>query len=502
MNAILGLTELVLDTRLTPSQREHLRIVKESGESLMRVINDILDFSKIEAGKLDLEEVPFGLRERVGDIMKSMALRAHDRGLELACRIAPDVPDALLGDPARLGQILVNLTGNAIKFTEEGEIVLEVGCEEGPPKEAVLRFSVSDTGVGIPESLREKIFDAFSQADRSTTRRYGGTGLGLTISARLVAMLGGRIWVDSTVGRGSTFHFTARFRRSSRRYGDLSMGAATVVQAKRVLLVDDNATNLLILEETTRRWGMTPVTASNAKAALEDLQRAVVGGEAFDLLVCDVCMPDVSGITLAEWVRADPELSGLPIIALTSGVRPQDLESCEKLQIAARLMKPVKQSELFDAVIQALGFQAPREEGGAGAPDDSGSRIRPLRILLAEDSLVNQKLAVSLLERKGHQVTVVENGKEAVSALEASEFDVVLMDLEMPGMDGLAATSIVRAREKTTGRHVPIIAMTAHAMKGDRERCLEAGMDNYVSKPVRAEELYAALRAAVAASGA
>ncbi len=493
MNAIIGMTELVLDTELAPSQRDYLKMVQESGDSLLTLINDILDFSKIEAGKLDLEETIFGLRERVGDVMKSLALRAHDKGLELAWRIHPDVPDALLGDPARLGQIIINLAGNAIKFTEEGEVVLETNCESRTDNEAVLRFSISDTGIGIPENKLASIFEAFTQADTSTTRKYGGTGLGLAISSRLVELMGGRIWAESKVGKGSTFHFAARFKLATGRPPDVPRIQPAVVKGTRVLIVDDNATNRLILEEMTRNWGMQPEAVGGAREAIDVLREANKAGERIQLVLSDVNMPEVDGLTLTEWIRQDPELADTTVIVLTSGARSDDIKRCDELKVAAHLMKPVKQSELFDTIGMSLGITVPEDEGEEPLGREQPVELPTLRVLLAEDSVVNQKLAIGLLEKHGHTVVVAANGKEAIAALTSQEFDVVLMDVEMPEMDGLEATAVIRVQEKQTGEHIPIVAMTAHAMKGDRERCLEAGMDDYVSKPIRSRQLFETL---------
>ncbi len=362
MNAIIGMTELVLDTELAASQREYLKMVQESGDSLLTVINDILDFSKIEAGKLDLEETVFSLRERVGDVMKSLALRAHDKGLELACRIHPDTPDALLGDPARLGQIIVNLVGNAVKFTDQGEIVLDAECESQTDSEAVLHFSVSDTGIGIPEDKLASIFEAFTQADASTTRKHGGTGLGLAISSRLVGLMDGRIWAESKVGEGSVFHFTARFKLAIDRPPDLPRIQPGALRGTRVLIVDDNSTNRLILEEMTRNWGMQPVAVGSAREAINVLRHACETGARVQLVLSDVNMPEVDGLTLTEWIRQDPELAATTVIVLTSGARPADMKRCDELKVAAHLMKPVKQSELFDAIGMSLGVAVSADE--------------------------------------------------------------------------------------------------------------------------------------------
>ena len=499
MNAILGMTELVLGTDLDSSQREYLKVVHEAGDSLMTVINDILDFSKIEAGKLDLESIIFSLRERVGDVLKSLALRAHGKGLELACRIRPDVPDALLGDPSRLRQIVTNLVGNAIKFTEQGEVVVEVKCDSQTADEVVLHFTVSDTGIGIPEEKLGQIFEAFTQADASTTRRHGGTGLGLAICSRLVGLMGGRIWAESAMGEGSKFHFTVACRLSSGIPADKRGIDPASLQGTRVLIVDDNATNRLILEEMVRNWGMTAKAVPSAQAAMQMIRQAWRLGEPYRLVLTDINMPEVDGFTLAKWIKQEPGLGGTSIIVLTSGARPDDPRRAEQMGISAHLMKPVKQSELLEAIAMSFGAAVAEPEPVPPGQDGEEARLPTLRILVAEDSVFNQKLAVGLLEKYGHSVVIARNGKEAIGAWVAQQFDVVLMDVEMPEMDGFEATAVIRTQERHKGTHIPIIAMTAHAMKGDRERCLNAGMDDYISKPIRAQEMFEKLRAVAAA---
>jgi len=494
MNAIIGMTDLVLDTPLDASQRDYLRMVQESGNSLLNLINDILDFSKIEAGKLDLEETTFSLRDKVGDVMKSLALRAHDKGLELACRIHADAPDVLLGDPNRLGQIIINLVGNAVKFTDEGEVVLEAWAESADERTTLLHFSVRDTGPGIPSDKLGSIFEAFTQADSSTTRRFGGTGLGLAIASRVVQLMDGRIWAESDVGTGSTFHFTCRFPLAAGRPPQLPAVQPDAVRGTRVLIVDDNATNRLILEEMTRSWGMRPLAVATAEQAIQAMRQARQAGEGVGLVLSDVNMPQVDGITLTRWIRQDPELAGTTVIVLTSGARPEDLKRCDELNVAAHLMKPIKQSELFDAIGMSLGMAAIEGAAIDNTRANGEAPLPPLRIMLAEDSVVNQRLAIGLLEKHGHTVTVANNGKEAVTAWASAAPDVLLMDVEMPEMDGLEATAVIRVQERSAGGHVPIIAMTAHAMKGDRERCLEAGMDGYVAKPIRAQQLFDTIR--------
>ncbi len=490
MNAIIGMTELVLDTELTDSQRDYLKMVRDSGDSLLSLINDILDFSKIEAGKLDLDCATFDVRESLGDTMKSLALRAHTKGLELACRIQPEVPDRLVGDLGRVRQIVVNLVGNAIKFTDNGEVILHVRCHSQSDDQVLVHFAVTDTGIGIPEEKRAAIFDAFEQADTSTTRRFAGTGLGLAISTRLVALMGGEIWVESEVGRGSTFHFTARFEPGSGEAISTSCPMPQIVCDTRVLVVDDNATNRLILEEMLRNWGMKPTAVASVPEALPLLHQAYQSGEPYILILTDVNMPDVDGFALVEHVKQDAKLGSTIIMMLTSGDRLGDVSRCEQLGVAAYLLKPIKQSELFDAIALALGITTAEDEGSQKRPARQPSRLPPLRILLAEDSPINQKLAVGLLEKYGHTVLVVNHGREAIAALQSQDFDLVLMDVQMPEMDGFEATAAIRASEEQAGTHIPIIAMTAHAMKGDRERCLEAGMDNYVAKPIRAKRLF------------
>ncbi len=492
MNAVIGMTELALDTELTPTQRDWLSTVRDSGNSLLMLINDILDFSKIEAGKLELESEPFGLRDYVGDTLKLLAVRADATGIELAWRIAPEVPDTVVGDPHRLRQVLINLIGNAIKFTERGEVVLDVStaakASSGGPER--ISFSVRDTGVGIPKDKLATIFGAFEQADTSSTRRFSGTGLGLAITSRLVDLMGGRIEVKSTVGEGSTFTFSAQLEPGS----DLPQRDLSALSGHRVLVVDDNATNRSILHEVLGSWRMQPVSASGAREALEVLREAEGSGNAFALIISDFNMPEMDGAMLAERIRADAALAHTPVIMLTSGNRLGEISSREELGIAACLMKPVKQSELIESIAAALDLPLVRPVGARSETAGSQEKLPPLRVLLGEDIRTNQRLVVALLEKRGHSVTVASDGNEALLAhAQDGPFDVILMDVQMPDMDGLEATSQIRERETESGAHVPIIAMTAHSMAGDRERCLAAGMDDYISKPIRPAELDACL---------
>jgi two-component system, sensor histidine kinase and response regulator len=487
MNAVIGMTELLLGTELKPLQREYLGIVKDSAESLLALINDILDFSKIEAGKLELDASAFQLREVLGDTMKGLALRARGKDVEVACHFHPNVPEIVVGDSLRLRQVVSNLVGNAIKFTQRGEVVLDVAEESANDGDACLHFTVRDTGIGIPLEKQQSIFDAFSQADPSTTRQFGGTGLGLAISARLVSLMGGEIWVESEVGRGSKFHFTVQLKRET-RVPRVPRSSIESLIGLRVLVVDDNETNRLILREMLANWEMHPTTVADADGAIQELRRAEQAGSPHHLVLTDVHMPGVDGFQLTERIRGSDYLDGTVILMLTSGDGPGDIERCRKVGGSAHLMKPVKQSELFDAIVTSLGMTR-HAEPPAGEPVATPVETRPLRILLAEDSYPNQRLAVGVLSKWGHHVTVANNGLQAVAALDSGSFDLVLMDVQMPEMDGYQATAVIREREARLGGHIPIVAMTAHAMKGDREECLAAGMDGYVSKPIRKAEL-------------
>lgn len=498
MNGVIGMTELALDTRLSPEQRDYLETVKMSADSLLVIINDILDFSKIEAGKLDLDPICFNLRETLEDTMRTLALRAHEKGLELICNIKQDVPEYVIADATRLRQIVVNLTGNAIKFTASGEVALEVSIEdaaEAASSRPRLHFIVRDTGIGIPPEKQKLIFEAFSQADNSTSRRFGGTGLGLTISARLAAAMGGRIWVESEAGQGSSFHFSVSLDVAPDPGPPALDGPS--LYGLDVLIVDDNLTNRRILLEMFSAWGMNPVAASSAPEALALMRSAHDRGKPFPLLVSDVHMPRFDGFDLAAQVKNTLHFADAVILMLTSGSSSGDVERCRELGVSSYLIKPVRRAELRAAVVAALAAHFVTHlvthcaEGDAPPvrPLPAGPGIAPKRILLAEDNAVNQRLARRILENAGHTVVVAANGNDALAALRSQTFDLVFMDVQMPEMDGFDATAAIRQNELGSGVHIPIVAMTAHAMTGDRERCLAAGMDGYLSKPIRSREL-------------
>jgi signal transduction histidine kinase/CheY-like chemotaxis protein len=498
MNGIMGMTEILMTTDLNSEQTEYLNMVKSSSDSLLQVINDILDFSKIEAGKLDLDPIPFKLRDVLQDSVKSLSIRAAQKRLELACHLERNVPENLFGDPVRLRQVVLNLVGNALKFTEQGEIVVNVAIDSVSDEHLCLHFSIRDTGVGIPKEKQSSIFESFTQADGSMSRRYGGTGLGLTISNRLVGMMGGKIWVESAPGKGSTFHFTASFQivdpdcKHSEPPVDVSWTNLPV------LVVDDNDTNRRILFEMLLNWGMRPTLAESTRSALVALDAVKGSPTAFPLILIDAHMPEMDGFALAKRIVEMPEFRDSVVVMLTSAGQPTDARRCRELGLAAYLTKPVGQTELLDVISNALrGSHQGSHQKSAETVRTLPRARRSLQILLAEDNVVNQKLAVLLLQRRGHSVTVVGDGKQAIDMLAAHHFDVCLMDIQMPELTGLEATAFIRERERGASRHLPIIAMTAHAIKGDREICLQAGMDGYVSKPVRAEELFQQIESCV-----
>ena len=493
MNGILGMTELVLDTPLSAEQRESLSLVKSSADALLVVINDILDFSKIEAGKLEFESLPFDLRETLGETMRSLGFRAHQKGLELIYDANPALPEELVGDPGRLRQILVNLVANAVKFTSRGEIHVQVALQERTAGQALLHFSVRDTGVGIPAGKHASIFDAFSQADGSMTRRYGGTGLGLTICARLVDLMGGRIWVESAPGEGSTFHFTARFGVGGTSPVALPALDPSCLRELPVLVVDDNATNRRVLTGLLSSWGARPVAVDCAEAALRQIEAQATP---FPLVLLDSRMPEMDGFDLARELQRSPRAAGSTIMMLTSDDQLGDAARCQELGISTHLVKPIQRSELLARICKSLASEpppaigvAPPEAPTAARPDPRAQRD----VLVVEDHPVNQLLARRLLEKRGYRVHLAANGREALDTLAQRCFALVLMDVQMPEMDGWTATRLLRDKELREGGHVIIVATTAHALKGDRERCLSAGMDGYLSKPIHTAELDAVI---------
>jgi signal transduction histidine kinase/DNA-binding response OmpR family regulator len=490
MNGIIGMTEIALDSDLTPDQRGHLEVVRFSAESLMRIINDILDFSKIEAGKFDLEIVEFDLGDTLEETIRSLAPHAHEKGLELAYHFAPDVPMGLGGDPVRLRQILVNLISNAVKFTEAGEVVLWVQRDKTEGERVTVHFTVTDTGVGIPLDKQSKIFESFTQADASTTRRFGGTGLGLTIVSQLVALMEGRVWVESQPGTGSRFHFTASFETRPDCVSKTPLAQVADLRGLPVLVVDDNATNRQILDGVLRNWGMEPTLVDGGRAAIQAMKRARNNGQPFPLVLLDYQMPDIDGFEVAERIKHTPELAGTTIMMLSSVGQHGHAEHCRELGVSAYLVKPVRQSTLLNSLLAVLAGRAqPVEQKQAVRKSTFGTTQRPMRVLLAEDNTINQLVAVNMLQKRGHSVVVASEGHEAVAAIQREQFDLVLMDVQMPGMDGLEATAEIRRREMGTGRHVLIIALTAHAMQEDRERCMAAGMDAYLAKPFSSADL-------------
>ncbi len=502
LNGVMGMTDLALDTQLTPEQRDYLETVKMSADSLLTVINDILDFSKIEAGRIDLEAIDFNLRDCLETSLKTMAIRADEKGLELLCEVAPEVPDVVRGDSGRLRQVIINLVGNAIKFTDKGEVALKVQVEAAHTRDRTLRFTVADSGIGIPKEKLEVIFHPFSQADTSTTRKYGGTGLGLTISNRLVGMMGGGISVESEPGRGSQFHFTVRVGIADTKVIEVgAIAPPEILRAVRVLVVDDNRTNRRILEGMLGRWEMKSSSVQDGEEALTKLSEAQEAGEPFALILMDMHMPQMDGFELIERIRQSPGSSAATIMMLTSAGHRGDAARCKELGVAAYLMKPIRQSELREAIARVLGARV--QQGAIPlitryALHDAREPGTSLRILLAEDNPVNQRLASRLLEKRGHSVVVAGNGREALEALEKEYFDLVFMDVQMPVMDGFEATAAIRKKEGDSGIHLPVVALTAHAMKGDREKCLAGGMDGYLTKPIQPQELDELLQSYIA----
>jgi signal transduction histidine kinase/CheY-like chemotaxis protein len=493
MNGVLGMTELLLQTGLTPEQRDYTSTVKDSAMALLVVINDVLDFSRMEAGKLVLAPEPFAIQEVLQQALRTLSLLAHQKGIELLCRVAPGMPGMLVGDPVRLRQILLNLLGNAVKFTDRGQILISVDVESESEISTVLHFGVTDTGIGIAPEHQQGIFDAFTQADGSNTRKYGGTGLGLSICSRMVELMRGRIWVESREGEGSQFHFTALFGHTSQARRAPACSVAPLA-GMRVLLVDDNALNRRILAELCTAWGMCPDPADSGLAGLAMLCQAQGERNPYRLVLLDAQMPEMDGFEVARRIRENSHLSCSAVMMLSSSDLPTDASRCQELGIARYLVKPVLQSDLRRAVMETLGLQAAAPaERVANTDPSSSAKLAGRRILVAEDHPVNLKLVTRLLEKCAVLVVAAVNGYEVLEACARGSFDLILMDVQMPGMGGLQTTISIRKRERATGGHVPILAMTANAMHGDREKCLEAGMDGYLAKPWDAEEMYRAI---------
>jgi two-component system sensor histidine kinase/response regulator len=491
MNGIVGMTELALETNLTPDQKECITMVKTSADALLTVINDILDFSKMEAGKLLLFPAAFELRQLLRDTLKTLSLSAGKKGLELTCDVAPDAPDYLVGDGARLRQVLLNLLGNAIKFTEHGDVALSVEAEWISEHKAGLRFQVRDTGIGVPKEKQDYIFEMFAQVDGSTTRRYGGTGLGLAISRQLLKLMGGRLLLESESGKGSTFHFTLEFDLAPEGVVTRPPASLATLRGLSVLVVDDNQVNRRILERMLEHWQMRAAAVDSGETALAAIAQARQSGTQFRLVLLDAHMPGMDGFELARRIHEMPELDGVIVMMLSSAHHMEDADKCRAAGIRRYLVKPIFQKELLQAILQAAAdFE--------GIPDPVPLHVPPpapephgpsLRILLAEDNPVNQRVAVKVLEKYGHNVTVAGNGREAVALALHKPFDLILMDIQMPEMDGYEATAAIREAEQASGAHTPIVALTAHAMKSDQNRCLAAGMDDYLAKPIHVQQL-------------
>ena len=498
MNGVIGMIELALQTQLTEEQRQFLTAARASAESLLTILNDILDFSKIEARMIELIPAEFNLQNSITEIVATLALTAHKKGLELLCHVPPTLPEAVIGDLSRLRQIIINLVSNAIKFTDKGEVAVEVQEESRTADGITLHFMVRDTGIGIPPDKLESIFQPFVQADASLNRKYGGTGLGLAITSQLVRLMGGRIWVESVVGQGSIFHFTVKLGLPERIGEKVTSATLSSLHGQRVLIVDDNSTNRVILREMLQSWQMQPEEAASGMEALSKIQSTCAGLNPYGLFLIDLSMPEMDGFTLLENIKKIEGCRQTPIIILTSADRVGDFQKAKELGASAYLVKPVRPSDLLDTIMSIKGASVIEKKKDEAIPEQVLSELPGnYRILLAEDNPINQKVAVHLLEKKGHQVTVVENGQQVLDKLAQEEFDLILMDVQMPVMNGFDTTQKIRELEKQTGRHLPIVAMTAHAMKGDREKCLEAGMDDYVSKPLYPEELYKTVERAV-----
>ncbi len=492
MTAILGMADLALDTRPTAEQAKYLRAVKSSADHLLSLINDILDVSKIEAGRLELSPVAFRLREMLGETLKLLAGPAHTKGLELTCDVERHVPDFLTGDVGRLRQLLLNLASNAIKFTMRGEVVVHVTSERAAADDLTLRVSVSDTGVGIPPDKQRAVFDAFEQADGSTTRRYGGTGLGLAICSRLVTLMDGRLWLESEVGRGSTFHFTVRLGRQARPTARPGLTPPESLRGLRVLVVDDNQTSRRVTHDMLGGWQLHPDETDTGHEALEMVRAAAVNGAPYAAIVLDARMPTPDGFAVAEAIGLMPDPRPAVVMLLTTNDERHDLARCRSLGVAGTLTKPVTHLDLLPELCRSLGLETSARTA-SDAPIPAEGPRRSLRVLIAEDNEVNQELIATLLHKRGHASVVVGDGQQALDRLDAEPFDVILMDVQMPGLDGLEATRAIRTRERPTGRHTPVVAITAGALRGDRDRCVEAGMDALVTKPIDPATLFATI---------
>jgi signal transduction histidine kinase/DNA-binding response OmpR family regulator len=485
LNGIIGMTALWMETEMTREQREYLETVRLSADGLLTVINDVLDFSKIEAGRFEIDSAEFNLSDVVDSAAKTLALRAHQKGLELVCDVAPDVPEHLRGDASRLRQVLLNLAGNAIKFTSVGEVVIGVELQAQDSLSTTLHFSVRDTGIGIDPARQQAIFDPFVQADTSTTRIYGGTGLGLTISSRLITMMGGKIWVESELGQGSTFHFTVQMKCAHHAAATDTAALADL----KILVVDDNASARKGLDSLLRRWKATTVFAANAQEAMDVLTNAELKADPVQISLVDMDMSDDQARSLVEKIRARPDLSQSVIAMLNSTQQREEEARCKSIGIQTCLVKPVRAGDLRKALVSLVHDAQATTFTQRAKPAPTPVPTSGLNILLAEDNLVNQMLMVRLLQKRGHRVTVAANGKIALEMMEREPFDLILMDVQMPELDGLATAQEIRRREQLGGRHVPIVALTAHAMSGDRERCLAAGMEGYLTKPINTKEL-------------
>jgi signal transduction histidine kinase/DNA-binding response OmpR family regulator/HPt (histidine-containing phosphotransfer) domain-containing protein len=496
LNGVIGMTELALDTELTKEQREYLETVDLSATALLTVINDVLDFSKIEAGKVELERIDFNLSQCFEETLKTLAMRADEKGLELLCDIAPDVPEWVCGDAIRLRQVVLNLVGNAVKFTHQGEIALRVRVDSEAGETRTLKITVADTGIGITADQQKFIFDPFTQADTSTTRNYGGTGLGLTISARLISLMGGKVWLESEIGRGSQFHFTIPLRVVRQTPAGETSFSTDELRRLRVLVVDDNSTNRRILQESLKCWEVRNSASESGSQALAELEAAHREGDPYQLILTDMHMPQMDGFSLVEEIRNRPKLSMMAIMMLTSGHRG-DIQRCFDLGISSYLFKPIRKTELLSEIMTVLERRNRLLEPAAELRLKPPAPGKSLNILVAEDNRVNQVVATRILEKMGHRITLANNGAAAIALLQENSFDLVFMDIQMPEMDGITATKSIRLQEMHGSRHLPIIAMTAHALKQDRERCLEAGMDEYVSKPIDTKELKLAIAKAM-----